>query len=114
MQAAGIGAVQFGMMSVLAGRPGITVTDLAHALDLDRTTLTRNLKPLSKAKLVEVGPGRDHRSRAVSLTGEGRARLAAAHASWRQAQAELEARLGTDDARALNHLLARAIERLGT
>jgi len=35
---------------------------------MDRTTLTRNLKPLEKQGLIEIVPGEDRRTGAVLLT----------------------------------------------
>jgi DNA-binding MarR family transcriptional regulator len=51
---------------------------MADALVMDRTTLTRNLKPLVKDGLLAVEPGADRRSRWVRLTPKGRKTLAEA------------------------------------
>ena len=46
--------------------------------DVDRTTLTRNLDLMARAGLVRVGAGVDARSKRVTLTREGAARLSEA------------------------------------
>lgn len=112
MRPAGLGAAQFGILMALAARDGSTVTDLAQALDLDRTTLTRNLRPLVRADLVTVTAGRDQRSRSVRLTPCGTQRLALARQCWRHAQAALAASLGSAATETLNDLLATVVERL--
>jgi DNA-binding MarR family transcriptional regulator len=82
----------------LNGRPA-TISELARALDLDRTTLTRNLKPMVAAGLVTVEPagrgfGQGGRAKAVRATREGRQAYRAGIALWRRAQDELRTVLG--------------------
>ena len=49
----------------------VTVTRLAKMVVMDRTTLTRNLKPLEKKGLIKVTPGKDRRMKVVTLTEKG-------------------------------------------
>jgi DNA-binding MarR family transcriptional regulator len=64
-------------------------------LGLERTTLTRNLKPLEAAGWVETRPdAKDARIRRVRLTDEGRELLRGAIPLWRAAQRESNTRLG--------------------
>ena len=90
---AGLTVSQFSLLAVLASHGPLGVTRLAAELDLDRTTLTRNLKPLVKAGLVETRSGRDARARPVALTRLGRKRFAAARPLWARTQADMVARL---------------------
>src|SRR2546430_14193680 len=71
-----------------------TLSELAQLLYTDRTTLTRNLKPLADAGLVKVGDGADARSKAVLVTAKGRGALRAARPLWKEAQARLRAQAG--------------------
>src|SRR3989442_4632093 len=71
-----------------------TLSELAQLLYTDRTTLTRNLKPLADAGLVKVGDGADARSKAVLVTAKGRGALRAARPLWKAAQARLRAQAG--------------------
>lgn len=71
-----------------------TITELARALDLDRTTLTRNIKPLVTAGLLIVDAAEQGgRAKAVRATREGRAAYRAGIALWREAQDEMIAGL---------------------
>nr|WP_255616809.1 MarR family transcriptional regulator [Aurantimonas sp. VKM B-3413] len=65
---------------------------VADLLAMDRTTLTAALKPLERQGLltISVDP-RDRRSRLLSLTPEGRQRLAAALPAWRETHAAIDA-----------------------
>lgn len=75
------------------GRPP-SITELAAALDLDRTTLSRNLKPMIAAGLVEVAPSGHGRAKLVRATRDGRAAYRAGVVLWRAAQDEAHAALG--------------------
>lgn len=84
-------SVGFGAGEVLGPvRPG----DLAVQMEMDASTLTRNLRPLMAQGWVAVGAGADGRSRCVSITPAGRAKRAEAQREWKRAQLALNARLG--------------------
>ncbi|MFM7423847.1 MAG: MarR family winged helix-turn-helix transcriptional regulator [Elainella sp.] len=74
-----------------------TMSHLATGLGMDRTTLTRNLKPLERDGLLQIQPGQDQRERVVSLTPAGQERLAQAFPLWQQAQTQVIAALGQQD-----------------
>lgn len=77
-----------------AGPP--TVTELADRLEMERTTLTRNLKPLAKAGLLRIAPGPDQRSRAVEITEQGRAAVARARPLWQEAERRFRRTVGRE------------------
>ena len=108
----GLGIAQFGLLQTLTRRGGATVTEIAADLDMDRTTLTRNLRPLVRDKLVRLGPGRDRRSRAVEMTQAGRAAMQRAVPFWKAAQACVRDSLGRDETEKLHDLLAAVISQL--
>jgi len=78
-----------------------TITDLAEQLALDRTTLTRNLKPLEHAGLLAVAPGTDQRTHVVTLTAQGEQRLLQVLPLWEQAQAPMVEGIGREQFGAL-------------
>jgi DNA-binding MarR family transcriptional regulator len=71
--------------ATLMQRP--TLTALADRLGLERTTLTRDLRPLESRGLLAVHVGEDRRQREIEMTEDGRAALAAALPLWREVQA---------------------------
>ncbi len=87
-------ATQFSLLAVLRAMGEPTISRLAKAMVMDRTTLTRNLRPLEKLGLLEVIAGKDRRTRHVGLTVLGRDRLATAFPLWREAQARVAKGLG--------------------
>jgi DNA-binding MarR family transcriptional regulator len=63
---------------------------------MDRTTLAREAGPLVDAGLAAQEPGADRRTRVLSLTAAGLARLEAARPAWRDAQRLVRQELGYD------------------
>lgn len=91
---AGLKAPQLSILVAAAAREDWTMSRLAAALGMDRTTLTRNVGPLRRAQLLRIGVGRDPRSRSVAVTGRGHRTLEAAYPLWKRAQSRLRTRLG--------------------
>ncbi len=96
LEPAGIRATQFTLLVSLTSVSARTLTEMAHTLVMDRTTLTRNLKPLEKLGLIHTIEPRDKRSKAYSLTEQGRATLEKGIPLWHQAQQRIQVAL-TDE-----------------
>lgn len=77
-----------------------TIVSVSALLAMDRTTLTANLKPLERRRLVKlaVDPD-DKRSRRRSLTPAGCALIAKAAPLWNRAHAETEELVSGDSDR---------------
>jgi DNA-binding MarR family transcriptional regulator len=80
---------------------------------MDRTTLTRNLRPLEAAGWLRIGAGPDRRSRAVEITEEGRRLLVAARPLWQAAERTFRQALGREEAAELRRLLDAAMGSAG-
>ncbi len=68
--------------------------DLARTLNLDRSTLTRNLQPLIRTGLVKTTAQGNTRATSVHLTAKGRHLLTRTMPLWEEAQSRFEARIG--------------------
>ncbi len=90
----GLRATQFPLLIVAHGKGEISVTELAELLVMDRTTLTRNLRPLVRSGMVGIRAGEDRRVKNVSLTEHGRDVLAQAYGIWQQTQQKIAEQLG--------------------
>ncbi len=95
MAPSGLRVTQYSLLSALARKGTMRISDLALAMLLDRTALSRNLDPLVERKLVVLAPGTDGRTREATLTRAGHAALEVATPYWRQAQARVADELGT-------------------
>jgi DNA-binding MarR family transcriptional regulator len=81
---------QFSLLSLLNRAPhDLTLSELADAQGMDRTTLTRNLAPLAREGYVTVSSGQDRRQRIARLTPAGRDAFQRAKPLWQQAQARI-------------------------
>ena len=101
----GLNAAQFSLLRNLQRLGQPSITGLAEAMGLDRSTLGRNLKVVQGRALIVLGEGTDQRSRQVALSEDGRRVLEQGAPLWEQAQRELARRLGTDKRAALMQLL---------
>lgn len=98
LAAAGLRVTQYSMLGLIqreAGGDGMPLTALADRLDMDRTTLTRNLKPLMAQGWAElVASDSDARVRLARVTDAGAAAWQAARPHWKRAQLEVNRTLG--------------------
>ncbi len=92
----GLRVTQFSVLVALRNLHQSTVNQLADKLVVDRTTLTRNLKPLEDAGLVRTRPGEDRRVREIFLTAAGEEKLQEALPLWRDAQTQMRRALGRE------------------
>lgn len=102
----GLSAPQFGLLCTLNQVAPTTIHHLADIMNMDRTTLTRNLELLIKQHLVQNEEGEDRRARLVLLTEEGKQALEGAWPLWQEAQARIERALGHERIDALLNELA--------
>ncbi len=98
----GLYTTQFTLLATLAKTAPIMINRLAEIMVMDRTTLTRNLRPLTKQGLVRVEEGEDRRAHLVLLTREGEQALLRALPLWKEAQARIVGALGQER---FDHLL---------
>lgn len=90
MRGTNLTLAQFGLMSQIAAAADDTIGALAERAGLDQSTLSRNLRSLEQAGLVEIAlVEADLRRRAVWLTERGARRLEAAMPVWRRAHRAL-------------------------
>jgi len=96
LQSLGLKPTQFTILAVLSSVDAITVTELADHMTLDRTTLTRNLRPLESQGLINTRPGDDRRTRLIVLSKKGRNRLEKAIPLWKKAQKRVTDYMGNN------------------
>jgi DNA-binding MarR family transcriptional regulator len=93
---AGLRSTQFNLLAGLASYEAKTLTQLASLLVMDRTTLTRNLKPLERAGLVITLASIDKRSRPYVLSEKGKTLLQDALPLWIDFQSKVHAMFGRE------------------
>lgn len=103
---AGIRSTQFSVLLTLGAYGDVGVTDLADGLGLDRTTLSKNLRPLIRRDLVTTVPASDKRRRLLHLTRRGTEMIGKVLPHWEEAQTLVETAVGKDEARELRRELS--------
>ena len=109
---AGLKTTQYSLLSHVLRLGPIRPGDLAQAMTLDASTLTRNLKPMIDAGWLELSAGDDGRSRSVSITPAGRDKRTEAQRHWKAAQEGLNQLLGVERVLALHALVDDSLEKL--
>jgi len=90
----GIKGTQFSLLVTIRAMQPATLSRIADHIDMDRTTLTRNLDVLLASGLVSTIRGEDLRERVVSITDKGDAALVAALPIWSATQERLSLKAG--------------------
>ncbi|NMM77067.1 MarR family winged helix-turn-helix transcriptional regulator [Acidovorax sp. SRB_24] len=104
MAQCGLKTTQYSLLSHVLKLGPIRPSDLAAAMKMDASTLTRNLRPLVEAGWVVLEAGADARSRLVHITDAGSDKRAEAQRCWKVAQRALNDTLGVERVAALHAL----------
>jgi len=96
LESAGIRVTQFTLLIELANVHAKTLTEMAEGLVMDRTTLTRNLRPLETLGFITHVKVADKRAKAYALTHKGQEALRHALPLWEQAQKVILHEFGHD------------------
>ncbi|HEY2850087.1 MAG TPA: MarR family transcriptional regulator [Gemmatimonadaceae bacterium] len=84
-----IEGAQFALLAMIGGSGACTQASLAERFDFDKTTVSRNVRLLTRRGWIAFARGEDGRERRLRLTSAGRKRLTAAKPAWRAAQDRL-------------------------
>jgi len=112
MSSVGLKNTQYALLSHIVKLGPIRPSDLAKRMQMDASTLTRNLQPMSTQGLLTIGAGENARSRLVEATSAGLALRAESQRVWKAAQLALNERLGVDRVSELHAMLDACIASL--
>ena len=90
----GIRPTQGSILSSLQAKDRWTMAELSDWLGMDRTTLVRNLRPLQRDGLVEVGGGGRGKLVELAITPKGRKQIEKLTPAWKSAQSAAVKTLG--------------------
>jgi DNA-binding MarR family transcriptional regulator len=108
MRPLGITASQFTLLTQLAQRDGITAVEIGFTLDIEKSTLSRNLKRLLALSLINMDPPAGRRGRGLHLTAKGQSVIKDAYPVWMAAQQRAVGVLGPNSKDTLDGLLHQA------
>lgn len=106
LQPAGVNIAQLALLRRLSDTTALSVEELARAAELERSTVTRNVRVLEKQGLVQIGESeKDRRTVNILLTPRGVDTLRLSGPLWDAAQRRFEEQIGMENAKALRSLL---------
>ena len=110
----GLKISQFSLLGFVTAEGPVSIGRLSDLLATDRTTLTRNLRPLLQGGLIERAASGDKRRHELLATPAGRALLKRALPLWAAAEQEVRTAMGAKLTADLHGALDRSMERLAT
>ena len=108
----GLKISQFSLLGFISAEGPVPIGRLSELLATDRTTLSRNLRPLFSAGFVERAHSGDRRRHELVATASGRALFKRALPLWAAAEQEVRAALGARLTADLHGTIARSMEKL--
>ena len=103
-----ITASQFTLLTQLAQTDGITAAEIGIDLDIEKSTLSRNLKRLLSLGHITMDPPAGRRGRGLHLTLKGQAVIRDAFPVWQMAQKRAQDVMGKESRESLDLLLSQA------
>ena len=85
---------QFTILVAISMKPSIRAVDLGHLLEIEKSSLSRNLKHM-------VGEGWVRQKEGLEISAAGERVLTKAYPAWNKAQARVKERLGSSGAEGL-------------
>ena len=105
----GLRTTQFTLLHAVRLQAPVTIRQLAASVVMDRTTLTRDLRPLERQRLVSIETGKDRRERKIDLTVKGAQVITRALPLWQKAQTQIAQGLGQERLQRLLEDLAATV-----
>lgn len=101
----GLSITQYSLLGNLQKIESCSVTDLANYIGLERTTVVRTIRPLFSKGLISDASAPNQRNKILQLTEKGEKILEQCKILWRDAQEEVEKRIGKENADMLMKIL---------
>src|SRR5258708_5889368 len=108
----GLKISQFSLLGFVCAEGPVSIGRLSELLATDRTTLTRNLKPLLDGGVIERAASGDKRRHELAATAAGRALFKRALPLWSAAEQEVREAMGAKLTSDLHGALDRSMDRL--
>jgi DNA-binding MarR family transcriptional regulator len=112
LASAGLKTSQFSVLISVANRKQARPAELTKHLQMDESTLSRNVERMCARGWLRLVQDADRRSHLIELTDKGQALIRRCLPAWQKAQAEVSGRLGTDTVAELRSALRKLSVRI--
>ncbi len=102
----GLTAGQLNIMVVVTARGPISPGEVAHRLNMEKSTVSRNVERMRKNGWLAVTAAESGHKQQLTLTRRGRTLLAKSHPAWEEAQITAREVLGQRGAEAIHRAAA--------
>jgi DNA-binding MarR family transcriptional regulator len=103
----GLKTSQFNLLVAVTNREESRPAELAKILEMDESTLSRNVERMCARGWLRLEPDNDRRSHLIKVTDKGLALIHKGYPAWQKAQDEVSRRLGADSVAALRSVLRK-------
>ncbi|WP_432718463.1 MarR family winged helix-turn-helix transcriptional regulator [Pectinatus frisingensis] len=107
LKPSGLTVTQLSLLRHLGMLKTATISELAKMVQIDRTTLNRNMKPLIREGFIDIRRGKDSRTRQIALTAQGKNAAIRGWKLWEVAQKTIKEYMGNNDLVKLTQLLLK-------
>src|SRR5712675_1742909 len=107
LASAGLKTSQYSVLVAVANREKARPAELAKLLQMDESTLSRNVERMCAKGWLRLEPDADRRSHLIEVTDKGQALIRKCLPAWQKAQAEVSRRLGSDTVAELRSALRK-------
>jgi DNA-binding MarR family transcriptional regulator len=103
----GLKTSQFNLLVVAVNREETRPAELAKFLEMDESTMSRNVERMCAKGWLRLEAGDDRRSHRIKVTEKGMGLIRKGYPAWQKAQEEVSRRLGSDSIAALKSVLRK-------
>jgi DNA-binding MarR family transcriptional regulator len=107
LASAGLKTSQFSVLVAVANREKTRPAELTKLLQMDESTLSRNVERMCARGWLRLERNEDRRSHLIEVTDKGQALIRKCLPAWQRAQEEVSQRLGADSVAALRSALRK-------
>ncbi len=107
LASAGLKTSQFTVLIAVANREKARPSELTRFLQMDESTVSRNVERLCAKGWLRLEADDDRRSHLIEVTDKGQALIRQCLPAWQQAQADVTRRLGAENIAALRSALRK-------
>src|ERR1700736_2155515 len=104
---AGLKTSQFSVLVAVANRKQARPSELTELLQMDESTLSRNVERMRARGWLRLERRGDRRSHLIEVTDKGQALIRKSLPAWQRAQENVSQRLGADNVAALRSALRK-------